>query len=55
MTVFRGHFSYWQKKKGLMRNYKKIQNRLKEFYASILDDDPIKSVIKAIFEADSNE
>lgn len=34
---------------------KKVQNRLKEFYPSILDDDPIKSVIKAIFEANSNE
>ena len=34
---------------------KKIQNRLKEFYPSILDDDPMKSVIKAIFEANSNE
>lgn len=33
----------------------KIQNRLKEFYPSILDEDPIKSVIKAIFEANSNE
>lgn len=29
----------------------RIQNRLVEFYPSILDDDPIKSVIKAIFEA----
>lgn len=34
---------------------KKIQHQLKEFYPSILDDDPIKSVIKAIFEANSNE
>ncbi|NQU31890.1 MAG: AAA family ATPase [Bacteroidetes bacterium] len=33
----------------------KIQNRLKEFYPSILDEDPMKSVIKAIFEANSNE
>jgi len=32
-----------------------IQNKLKEFYPSILDDDPIKPVIKAIFEANSNE
>lgn len=31
----------------------KIQNRLKEFYPSILDEDPMKSVIKAIFEANS--
>lgn len=33
----------------------KIQNKLKEFYPSILDNDPIKPVIKAIFEANSNE
>lgn len=33
----------------------KIQNRLREFYPSILDNDPIKPVIKAIFEANSNE
>lgn len=34
---------------------KYIQNRLKEFYPSILDNDPIKSIIKAIFEANYNE
>ncbi|MDE1208363.1 ATP-binding protein [Tenacibaculum larymnensis] len=34
---------------------KKIQQRLKEFYPSILENDPIKSVIKAIFDANSNE
>ncbi|TCD22010.1 ATP-binding protein [Pedobacter psychrodurus] len=33
----------------------KIQNKLREFYPSILDKDPMKSVIKAIFEANSNE
>lgn len=33
----------------------KIQNKLKEFYPSILDNDPIKSVIKAIIEATTNE
>lgn len=32
-----------------------IQYKLKEFYPSILDNDPIKPVIKAIFEANSNE
>ena len=32
-----------------------IQKKLKEFYPSILDDDPIKSVIKAIIEANSDE
>ncbi|MDN3494243.1 ATP-binding protein [Winogradskyella bathintestinalis] len=32
-----------------------IQYKLKEFYPSILDSDPIKPVIKAIFEANSNE
>ena len=33
----------------------KIQNSLKEYYPSLLDSDPMKSVIKAIFEANSNE
>lgn len=33
----------------------KIQNKLREFYPSILDKDPIKSVIKAIIEVNSNE
>jgi predicted ATP-dependent endonuclease of OLD family len=33
----------------------KIQNKLKEFYPSILDNDPMKSVIKAIFDANYNE
>ncbi|MCG8236267.1 ATP-binding protein [Tenacibaculum finnmarkense] len=33
------------------KNLKVIQNRLIDFYPSILDDDPIKAVIKAIIEA----
>ena len=33
----------------------RIQNKLREFYPSILDKDPMKSVIKAIFEVNSNE
>ncbi|WP_338376474.1 AAA family ATPase [uncultured Flavobacterium sp.] len=33
----------------------KIQNRLREFYPSLREEDPMKSVIKAIFEANFNE
>jgi predicted ATPase len=33
----------------------RIQNKLREFYPSILDKDPMKSVIKAIFDVNSNE
>ena len=33
----------------------RIQEILREFYPSILDNDPMKSVIKAIFEVKSNE
>lgn len=33
----------------------RIQKKLREFYPSILDNDPMKSVIKAIFEVSSNE
>lgn len=33
----------------------RIQKKLREFYPSILDNDPMKSIIKAIFEVSSNE